>query len=213
MKLPEVKAWIQCRPSETLKTSIPHHHIRIWLQYFCQVPLFQTGSKRAPPQCATDIDVYGDHLLHFERGTHRMARHDEQVWILVGDPPKSARHPVLETRPLGRHREKPDIRDIGGHGSSDFFGITFCHPVTPARIRFRTKSHTDKICLKILILPAWIHTAQTTKMLHTTENRKQLSRPYLDHLNAIKPSYRLVRGLFWYMRLLQKKKTEDKKCR
>ena len=40
MKLPEAKIWIQCRPSESLKTSIPHHHFRVWLQYFCQVPLF-----------------------------------------------------------------------------------------------------------------------------------------------------------------------------
>ena len=63
-KLPEATTWIHCRPSETLKTSIPHHHFRVWLQYFFQVPLFQSGSRCARPQCAAVMDVYGDHLLH-----------------------------------------------------------------------------------------------------------------------------------------------------
>ena len=112
MKLPEAKTWIQCRPSETLKTSIPHYHFRVWLQYFCQVPLFQPGSRCARPHCAALVDVYGDHLLHCERGTHRIARHDEQVRLLVGDLSKAARHPVVEPRPLGRHRERADIRAI-----------------------------------------------------------------------------------------------------
>ena len=45
MKLPEAKTWLRCRPSETLKKSIPHHHFRVWLQYFCQVSRFQPGSR------------------------------------------------------------------------------------------------------------------------------------------------------------------------
>ena len=135
MKLPEATTWIQCRPSETLKRSIPHHHVRVWLQYFCQVPLFQPGSRYARHQCAAVMDFYGDHLLHCERGTHRIARHDEQVRILVGDLSKAALHPVLERRPLGRNRERPNIRAISSHGGSDLFDITFCHPLTPARIR------------------------------------------------------------------------------
>ena len=81
------------------------------------------------------MDVYGDHLLHCERGTHRIERHDEQVQLLVGDLPKAARHPVLEPRLLGRHRERPDIRVTSCHGGSDLFDISFCHPLTPARIR------------------------------------------------------------------------------
>ena len=78
---------------------------------------------------------YPDHLIHCERGTHRIARHDEQVRLLVGDLSKAARHPVLEPRPLGRHRERPDICAISSHGGSDLFDITLCHPLTPARIR------------------------------------------------------------------------------
>ena len=61
MNLLEAKTWIKCRPSGTLKTSIPHHHFRVWLQYFCHVPLFHPGSKCARPQCAAVMDVYGDH--------------------------------------------------------------------------------------------------------------------------------------------------------
>ena len=133
LKLPEAKIWIQCRPSEILKTSIPHHHFKVWLQYFCQVPLFQPGSRCARPQCAAVMDVYGDHLHHCERGTRRITRHDEQV--RVRDLSMAARHHDLEPRPLGRHRERPDIRAISSHGGSDLFGITFCHPLTPAKIR------------------------------------------------------------------------------
>ena len=81
------------------------------------------------------MDVYGDHLLQCERGTHRIARHDERVRILVADLPKAARHPVLRPRPLGRHRERPEIRAISIHGGSELFEITFCHALTPARIR------------------------------------------------------------------------------
>ena len=135
MKLPEAKISIQCRPSKTLKTSIPHHHFRVLLQYFCQVPLLQPSSRCARPQCATVMDFYGDHLRQCERGTHTTARHDDQVRLLVGDLSKAARHPVLEPRPLGRRRERPDIRAISSHGGSDLFDITFCHPLTPARIR------------------------------------------------------------------------------
>ena len=134
MILPEAKTRIQCRPSETLKKFIPHHHIRVWLQYSCQVSLFHPGSKFVWAQLAALMDFYGDHLLHCERGTHRTARHDEQVRLLVGNPSKAARHPVLEPRPLGRHRERPDIRAISSHGGSDLFVVTFCHPLSPARI-------------------------------------------------------------------------------
>ena len=133
MKLPEGKTWIQCRPSEILKTSIPHHPFKVWSRYFCEVPLFQPNSRCARPQCAAVMDIYGDHL--FERGTHMIARHDEQVRLLVGDRSKTTRHPVLEPRPLRRHRERPDIRAISSHGGSDLFDITFCHPLNPARIR------------------------------------------------------------------------------
>ena len=36
--------------------------------------------------------------------------------------------------PQPRHRVKPDIKALGTHGGTDFFDVTFVHPLTPARI-------------------------------------------------------------------------------
>ena len=40
MKLPDAKTWPSCSPSTGYATYIPHHHFKVWLQYYCQVPLF-----------------------------------------------------------------------------------------------------------------------------------------------------------------------------
>ena len=80
------------------------------------------------------MDVYGDHILHFKRSSHMVARHDEQVRLSVGALLTAALHPVLYLRSRGRHRERPDVRALSSHGVSDLFDITFCHPLTPARI-------------------------------------------------------------------------------
>ena len=42
---------------------------------------------------------------------------------------------LLEPRPLGRHKERPDISALESHGGSDMFDITICDPLSPARIR------------------------------------------------------------------------------
>ena len=81
------------------------------------------------------MDMYGNRLLHFERGTHRIRRHDAQVRLLQADLKKAARHPVLEPWPFGRHKERLDMSAIGSHGGSDMFDITISHPFPPARIR------------------------------------------------------------------------------
>ena len=44
-------------------------------------------------------------------------------------------HPIVEERPLGRHRERPDIRTLGRTGGTDLFDVTICHPLSQARIR------------------------------------------------------------------------------
>ena len=64
IKLPEAKTWVNCRPSSGYATYIPTHHFKVWLQYFCQVPLFQPGPRCTRPQCAAALDIYGDHLLY-----------------------------------------------------------------------------------------------------------------------------------------------------
>ena len=77
----------------------------------------------------------GDHLLHCERGDHRIRRHDAHVRLLQTDLKKAATHPVLEPRPFGRHKQRPDISALGSHGDSEIFDITICHPLSFARIR------------------------------------------------------------------------------
>ena len=43
--------------------------------------------------------------------------------------------PSLQGSPLGRHRERPDIRALGRTGGTDLFDVTICHPLSQARIR------------------------------------------------------------------------------
>ena len=55
--------------------------------------------------------------------------------LLARDLAKAARHPIVEERPVGRHRERPDIRALGRSGGTELFDVTICHPLSPARIR------------------------------------------------------------------------------
>ena len=135
MKLPESKTWANCSPSTGNATYIPHHHFKVWLQYYCQVPLFQPGTRCQRPQCAAVMDTYWDHLLYCERGPHRIRRHDAQLKLLARDLAKAARHPVVAERPVGRHRERPDIRAPGRSGGTEIFDVTICRPLSHARIR------------------------------------------------------------------------------
>ena len=68
-------------------------------------------------------------------GSHRIRRNDVQVQLLAKDLAKAAHHPVVEDRPLGRQREWPDIRVLGGTGGTDLFDVNVCHPLSQARIR------------------------------------------------------------------------------
>ena len=120
---------------QTGRTSINAPHFTAWLKYYCQVPLFHAGPKFSRPQCAAIMDVYGDHLLHCKRGTHRIHRHDAQIRLLMVDLKKAARRPVLGPRPFGRHRDRPDIRAVGSHEGSDMLDVPICHPLSLARIR------------------------------------------------------------------------------
>ena len=135
MKLPEAKTWVNCRPSSGYATYIPTHHFKVWLQFFCQLSPFQPGARCTRPQCAAVLDIYGEHLRYCERGSHRIRRHDAQVRLLAGDLAKAVQHPIVEERPLGRHRERPDIRALGRTRGTDLFDVTICHPLSQARIR------------------------------------------------------------------------------
>ena len=54
---------------------------------------------------------------------------------MAGDLAKEALHPIVEERPLGRHRERPDIRALGRTVGTDQFDVTICHPLSQTRIR------------------------------------------------------------------------------
>ena len=124
MKIPEAKTWVICSPSTGYATYIPHHYFKVWLQYYCQVPLFQPRTRCQRPQCAAVMGTCGDHLLYCERGPHRIRRHYSQVKLLARDLATAARHSVVEERPVGRHMERPDIRALGRSGGTELFDVT-----------------------------------------------------------------------------------------
>ena len=74
-------------------------------------------------------------MLSFERSPYRIRRHDAQVKLLARDLAKAARHPVVEERPIGRRRERPDIRARRRSSGTGLFDVTICHPLSQARIR------------------------------------------------------------------------------
>ena len=83
-----------------------------------------------PYPTAQSVRVY-----YTERGSHRIRRHDAQFQLLAKDLAKAARHPVIEDRPLRKHRERPDIRALGGTGGTDLFDVTICQFLSQARVR------------------------------------------------------------------------------
>ena len=130
VKLLDAKTWANCSPSTGNVTYIPHHHFKVWLLFsfgcFFSPEKYAKGQR---PQCASVMDIYGDHLLYCERDPYRIQRHDAQVKLLARDLAKAARHPVFQERPVGRHRERPDIRALGRSGGTELFDVTICHPI------------------------------------------------------------------------------------
>ena len=51
MKPPEAKVWVTCKPSSDHATYIPNHHFKVWLQYVCQVPLFEPVTRCTRSMC------------------------------------------------------------------------------------------------------------------------------------------------------------------
>ena len=74
MSLSEANAWILCQPTKALSTCIPRRKFRMWLQLYCQVPLFAPGAGCRRPGATllwiyleinfcivtTDLTEYGD---------------------------------------------------------------------------------------------------------------------------------------------------------
>ena len=117
------------------ETYIPNHHFKVWLQYFYQVLSFQSGARCPRPLRAAVLDTFGDHLLYCVKGSHKIRRHDTQVQLLAKHFAKAARHPVVDNRPLGRHRESPNICALCRTGGTDLFDVAICHPLSQNRVR------------------------------------------------------------------------------
>ena len=57
MSLPVAKTWLHCRPCKPLLTLINAPQFTPWMKYYCQVSLFQIGTKYNRPQCAAIMDM------------------------------------------------------------------------------------------------------------------------------------------------------------
>lgn len=62
--LPGSKHWLMCRPCPALRTHILNWNFKIWMQFYCRFPLFPSGSTCSRNECTTQMDIFGDHLLH-----------------------------------------------------------------------------------------------------------------------------------------------------
>ena len=159
------------------------------MKYYCQAP--QSGSECPRVQCDAIMDICGDHLLHCERGLHRIRRHDAQVRLLEADLIKAARHPVVEPRPFGRHKERPDISVLGSHGGTDMFDITFYHPLSPARVQDGMENALN------LLKKAWNEKTRIFgRVLHESATTVKLFPMLLSTLGGWHPdSHRALRSI------------------
>ena len=129
MKLQEPRTWANCSRS-TDSTASPFQGL---VAILLPSAIFSARTRCQRPQFASVMDTYGDHLLYCERGPHRIRRHDAQVKLLVRDLAKAARHPVVEERPVGRHRKRADIRALGRSGETELFDVTILPPSQPGK--------------------------------------------------------------------------------
>ena len=142
-------------------------------------------------QCDAIMDIYGDHLLHCDRVIQQIRRHAAQVRLLEADLIKAARHPVVEPRPFGRHQERPEISALGSHGGSNMFDITFCDPLSPARVREGMEN------AKNLLMKAWDENMRRfDRVLHESATAVKLFPMPLSTLGGWPPdSHRAMRSI------------------
>ena len=110
--------------------------------------------------------------------------------ILEADLITAARHSVVEPRPFGRHKERPDISALGSYGGSDMFGITFCHPISPARVRNGMENALN------LVKKAWDEKIRRfARVLHESATAGKLFPMPLSTLGGLNPdSHRAIRS-------------------
>lgn len=64
------------------------------------------------------LSVFGRVLSWTSMGTIYYMLRDAQVRLLEIDLAKATRHPAVNERPLGCHRERPDVRALGKRGGT-----------------------------------------------------------------------------------------------
>ena len=132
------KDWLKAQPSPGLGTHIQDRDFRLWFKVFCRIPLFN-GTEKCPQNgCNSELDKYGDHLLHCPNGMQlsaspRIWTHNSQARLLWSDLRKTARQPLLEPREGGQHPSRPDIRTLGANGGSDYLDVTIVQPLSSQR--------------------------------------------------------------------------------
>ena len=101
--------WALYRPTKAFGTYIPKREFCAWLQFYCQVALFEPGTKCPRMKCGVVMDIFGNHLWQCEHESYRIWRQCAQVQLLFMNLEKAARHPAVEPAPRGQHRQPPDI--------------------------------------------------------------------------------------------------------
>lgn len=129
LNLRGAKDWPKCQPSTRLGAFIRDRHFRMWLKYYCRVPLFIPDTVCPRKGCSAVIDTHGDHLIQCGYGfafdsCPRTRRHNAQVMLVVMALKKAARNPIVEPPAPGRP-SRPDIASLGTAGGSDFIDVTF----------------------------------------------------------------------------------------
>lgn len=106
----------------------PHQQQKLLtvVQYFCRT-LFSRLTHCPKPLCPDMLDIHGDHLLRYNYGCERNNRHSNQVVLVRNDLARGPRRPFIEPRLNRQHRTRPDIREMGAAGCTDYFDVTFAN--------------------------------------------------------------------------------------
>lgn len=132
------KDWLKISPTPGLGTHICNHDFKLWLNFFCRIPLLNAESTCPRCGCKVGLEKFGDHLLHCQCGFSfdtcpRTRRQDAQVRLVASNLRKASLSPTVDTKSL-EHRSSADIEKIGTTGYSDFLDVTIVHLLAESRI-------------------------------------------------------------------------------
>lgn len=131
------KDWLKCQPSTGLRTYISDRDFRVWLKFYCRIPIIPENTTCPRRKCTAPLDRYGDHLLFCQSGLQfnacpRNWRHDCQVRLIATELCKAARRPMVEPH-HEQHCSRPDIKAMGTAGGTDYLDVTIAHPLSSAQ--------------------------------------------------------------------------------